>query len=105
LGNGNYWLINGGAGMTVEAAVPGVTGQAIGWASHGWWTGCVVDYMFKGSHDKPLGVGNGDDVQPAKCRSEPMYRPVSSSCDEGVCKTAGVCWKITYVIYDYVEQV
>jgi hypothetical protein len=92
--------------VTVEAAVSGVTGQAIGWASHGWWTSCVVDYLFKGSHDKPLGVSNGDDVQPGKkCRSEPMCRPVSSSCDDGARKTAGVCWKITYVVHDYMEQV
>jgi hypothetical protein len=56
-------LVDRGAGVTVEAGVPGVTGQAIGWAGHKWWTGGMV-YMCRGSHDKPLGVGIGDDVQP-----------------------------------------
>jgi hypothetical protein len=31
---------------------------------HRWWTDGVVDYMLEESHNKPCGVGIGDDVQP-----------------------------------------
>ncbi len=95
-------LVDGGAGVTVEAEVPSVTGQAIEWAGHGWWTGSVVDYMLEGTHDKPFGVWIGDNVQPVRragvslCFSGGHY-PVLAMHR----KTAGVCWKITYVIHDW----
>jgi hypothetical protein len=61
---------------------------------HGWWTGCVVDYMLEGTHDKPFCVWIGDDVQPVNRAG------VSLCFSEDRCpvlviyrKTAGVCWR------------
>jgi hypothetical protein len=75
--------------------------RAIGWASHGWWTG-GVDYMLEGAHNKPFGVWIGDDVQPVKRAGVSL----SISGDQYPVlaihrKTAGVCWRITCVIYFY----
>ena len=65
-------MVDGGAGVTTEAVVPGVAttalgdddGLVIGGGLEAW---CVC---LEGPHDKPFGVWVGDDVQPAKCRSE-----------------------------------
>ena len=43
----------------------GWTGMVTGGGLVAWWNICL-----EGPHDKPFGVWIGDDVQPAKCRSE-----------------------------------
>jgi hypothetical protein len=63
---------------------------------HGWWTSGVV-YLLKGSHDKPNGVGIGDDIQPAKSAGVSLcggQYPVLAMHR----KTAGVCWRIVLMI-------
>jgi hypothetical protein len=73
VGQWRCWSDNGGSGAWCHMTEP-LNGLVKGGEPEAW---CVC---LERLHDKPVGVWIGNDVRPAKCRSESIYL-VSSSCD------------------------